>query len=326
MTHTILVTGGAGFIGSTACKALAKEGFTPIVLDNLSTGYKEFIKWGPHIDADMANEEAVREIFSRFNPSAILHFAAFINVGESVLNPAKYYENNVAKSALFLSHVQKINPIPIVFSSTAAVFGEPLTPLIDEHHPKSPINPYGLGKLYVEHMLADFEKAYGQRHVIFRYFNAAGSEPDLEVGEAHIPETHLIPLAIRAVNGGPPLKLFGDDYDTPDGTCIRDYIHVSDLADAHVMAVKYLLDGGKSASFNLGNGLGFSVKEVVEAVSRCAGKPVPFEKVGRREGDPARLVADASLVKQVLEWQPRYPDLDTIVNHAYKWAMLKHRS
>jgi UDP-glucose 4-epimerase len=237
-----------------------------------------------------------------------------------VVKPAKYYQSNVAKTLTLFEAMQDHGVGPLIFSSTAAVFGEPVRSPIDENHPRQPINPYGMSKHMVEAMLGDFDRAYGLRSVALRYFNAAGADPEARIGERHDPETHLIPLALQAVLGRrPALKVFGRDYDTPDGTCIRDYIHVDDLAEAHLLALEYLWNGGASTAFNLGNGAGFSVQEVLDAVGRVAGKPVPAEDAPRREGDPARLVADASLAKATLGWRPRYADLETIVRHAWQW-------
>ncbi len=324
-SHYVLVTGGAGFIGSTTCKALKKAGFIPVVLDNLSTGYGDFVKWGPFIKADVSDKDALDYCFSTYSPVAVLHFASFINVGESVFNPDKYFENNLMKTFQFLSHLKQY-AVPVVFSSTAAVYGEPETDVLKETHPKNPLNPYGKSKFFIEHILDDFEKAYGMRSVIFRYFNAAGSDPVGEVGESHQPETHLIPLALQAAMvPEKPLHIFGNDYPTPDGTCVRDYVHVTDLADAHVRAVSYLLGNNPSLRVNLGNGQGFSVKQVVDTVSAVLNTPVPVVYAPRRDGDPAKLVADSLLARQVLGWEPQYPDLETIVDHAWKWALLKQK-
>jgi len=314
----VLVAGGAGYIGSHVCKALHKKGFTPVVIDNFGHGYSEFVKWGPTVEADIWDEESIAQLIDQFSPVAVLHFAAFIDVSESVSDPKKYYQNNLAGTLAFLNLLVEKGIKRVVFSSTAAVYGEPVEVPIKESHRLVPISPYGKGKFFVEQILADFERAYGMSSVVFRYFNAAGADADGELGEDHVPETHLIPLVLDAACGRKPsITVFGTDYDTPDGTCIRDYIHVSDLADAHVLALEYLLKGGESKIYNLGNGHGYSVKDVIDVVEDVTGKKVPIVEGARREGDPGILVADSGLVRKELGWQPKYSSLSDIVGHAY---------
>lgn len=317
---TLLVVGGCGYIGSHMVKCLLDAGHRVVVLDNLSTGFRDSLLGGQLVLGDCGDRMALDALFSGRRFDGVLHFASYIQVGESVAQPARYYRNNVANTLTLLDAMKEHGVGPLIFSSTAAVFGEPVRMPIDEAHPRQPINPYGKSKYMVEEMLADFDRACGLRSVALRYFNAAGGDPQARIGERHEPETHLIPLALQAVSGRrPALKVFGRDYDTPDGTCIRDYIHVDDLADAHLLALEYLWRGGRSGAFNLGNGAGFSVQEVLDAVARVTGKPVPAQDAPRREGDPARLVADASLAKSTLGWAPRHAGLETIVRHAWQW-------
>lgn len=319
-TKTLLVIGGCGYIGSHMAKCLLNAGHQVLVLDDLSAGFSDSLLGGDLVVGDCGDRALLDELFSSEKLDGVLHFASLIQVGESVVNPAKYYQSNVAKTLTLLEAMKDHGVGPLIFSSTAAVFGEPVRIPIDEAHPRQPINPYGMSKHMVEAMLRDFDRAYGLRSVALRYFNAAGADPEARIGERHEPETHLIPLALQAVlERRPALKVFGRDYDTPDGTCIRDYIHVDDLADAHLLALEYLWNGGQSTAFNLGNGAGFSVQEVLDTVARVTGRPVPAEDAPRREGDPARLVADACMAKSTLGWKPRYADLETIVRHAWQW-------
>ncbi|MBU1003363.1 MAG: UDP-glucose 4-epimerase GalE [Proteobacteria bacterium] len=316
----VLVTGGAGYIGSHTCKALARAGFAPVAVDNLVHGHEWAVKWGPLERGDIGDRVFLDDVFARHRPVAVLHFAAFIAVGESVADPQKYYANNVAGTLNLLGAMRAAECSRIVFSSTAAVYGEPLQVPIAEDHPLAPVNPYGRSKLMIEQMLRDFDQAYGTGSICLRYFNAAGADPDGELGEDHDPETHLIPLAVEAALGfRPPLKIFGDDYDTPDGTAVRDYIHVTDLADAHVLAVNRLLDSARTEAFNLGTGKGNSVREIVDAIQRASGREVPYDIAPRREGDAARLVASAEGAGTTLGWRPRYTDIETIVNTAWNW-------
>ena len=316
----ILVTGGAGFIGSHACKALAHAGYNPIAYDNLSRGNAWAVKWGPLVEGEISDISRVKKVLETYKPLALMHFAAYAYVGESVEDPLKYYENNVAGTATLLRAVLGSRIVPVVFSSTCASYGIPNEVPISENHPQRPINPYGCSKLFVEQILRDLEHAYGLQSVALRYFNAAGADPDGEIGEAHDPETHLIPLVIQAAKDSRPVRIFGADYDTPDGTCIRDYIHVADIADAHVLALKYLLGGGRSRALNLSNARGYSVKEVIATVERVSGRAVPFEVRPRRAGDPAILIGDSRRARSVLGWVPVRSELDIQIRHAWNWA------
>ncbi|GAB4176914.1 MAG: UDP-glucose 4-epimerase GalE [Rhodocyclaceae bacterium] len=316
----LLVVGGAGYIGSHMVKLASRAGHEVVSLDNFSTGHRDALLAGGLIEADLADRAALDAAFAGADFDAVMHFASFIQVGESVRDPAKYYRNNVANTLNLLEAMAAHGVKRFVFSSSAAVFGEPLRVPIDEAHPLQPINPYGRSKRMVEEMLADFERAFGLRSVALRYFNAAGADPEEELGERHEPETHLIPLVLRAASGrSPAVSVFGRDYDTPDGTCIRDYVHVSDLCEAHLLALDFLAAESASAAFNLGNGNGFSVGEVIEAARRVTGRTIPVLDAPRREGDPARLVADSSRARSRLGWRPRYGALDTLVAHAWAW-------
>ena len=317
---TILVTGGAGYVGAHACKALAARGYRPVVYDNLVHGNAESVKWGPLEIGDIADRARLDAVIERHRPVAVMHFAAFTYVGESVADPGKYYRNNVAGTLSLLEAMRDHDIDRLVFSSTAATYGTPVSVPIVEDAPKAPINPYGQSKWTAEQMIADFGAAHGLRSAALRYFNAAGADPDGEIGECHDPESHLIPLAMQAVTGdGPPLTLYGDDYPTPDGTCIRDYIHVTDLADAHVRALEWL-DGISGAhAFKLGTGHGASVRQMLAAIERVAGKPVPHSIGPRRMGDPAELVSDPAKGNRELGWAPAMSDLDTIVATAWAW-------
>jgi len=317
---SILVTGGAGYIGSHTAKALARAGFVPVTVDNLVHGHRWAVQWGPLEEGDISDAAFMDGVFSRHKPVAVMHFAAFIAVGESVADPEKYYANNVAGTLSLLAAMRRGGCGRIVFSSTAAVYGEPLAVPIAEDHPLAPVNPYGRSKLMIEQILRDFDAAYGTGSLCLRYFNAAGADPDGEIGEDHDPETHLIPLAVGAALGTrPPLSIFGDDYDTPDGTALRDYIHVTDLAEAHVLGVRRLLAGARSEAFNLGTGTGNSVREIVDAVARVSGREVPHRFGPRRAGDAARLVASSSAAMRALGWKPSYTDIETIVRTAWNW-------
>jgi UDP-glucose-4-epimerase GalE len=315
----VLVTGGAGYIGSHACKVLAAKGFEPVVYDNLSRGNRWAVKWGPFEQGDIADSKRLREVLSRYRPGAVMHFAAYAYVGESVQDPLLYYRNNVCATSSLIGTVIEFGPIPFVFSSTCATYGIPDKSPISEDHPQRPINPYGFSKLVVERMLADTEAAHGLRSVSLRYFNAAGGDPDGAIGESHEPETHLIPSVLAAARDGTSVQLFGNDYETPDGTCIRDYIHVVDIADAHVRALNYLAAGGESRAFNLANARGYSVKEVIAAAERLCRRPVQLKLAPRRLGDPAVLVGDATRARTVLGWQPTRSDLDLQMKDAWSW-------
>ena len=316
----ILVTGGAGYVGAHACKALAARGYTPIVYDNLSLGHQAAVRWGPLEIGDMSDRPRLDAVIMRHRPAAVMHFAAFSCVGEAVADPGKYYRNNVAGTLSLLEAMRDHGIHGLVFSSTAAIYGAPDHSPIPEDALKVPINPYGQSKWTAERMIADFAAAHGLSSAILRYFNAAGADPDGEIGECHQPETHLIPLALDAVSGGgPPLTVFGDDYATPDGTCIRDYVHVSDLADAHVLALDQILAGRVSIILNLGLGHGFSVREVIATIERVTGRSVPHVVGPRRLGEPPVLVARVDKAFELLEWKPRHTDLEAIVRTAWAW-------
>jgi UDP-glucose-4-epimerase GalE len=318
-SRAVLVTGGAGYIGSHAAKALRQAGYTVVVYDNLAAGHRAAARFGEFVQGDITDVDAVRGALRRFEVFAVMHFAAFLDVGESVRAPARYYQNNVGGALSVLDAMVAESVKFFVFSSTCATYGEPVETPITENHPQRPINSYGETKLAVERALPHFERAYGLRWVALRYFNASGADPDGEIGEDHSPEIHLIPRAIDAAVGGPGLQVFGDDYPTPDGTCLRDYVHVSDLADAHVKALETIVETGKSGAYNLGTGKPHSVKEVIEAVERATGRRVPWTLGPRRPGDPAVLYAAPQKAQSELHWTPRYVDLNTIVGSAWKW-------
>ena len=316
----ILVVGGAGYIGSHMVKLLLAQGREVCTLDNLSTGFRDAVLGGEFHQIDLADASAVDSLLASHRFDAVMHFASSIVVGESVKDPAKYYRNNVVNTLNLLEAMVRHKVGRFIFSSTAAIFGEPQRVPIDEDHPKQPVNPYGASKWMIERVLADFGHAYGLKSVCLRYFNACGADPEGRIGERHDPETHLIPLLLQVASGRRPnISVFGRDYPTPDGTCIRDYIHIEDLCTAHLLAVDHLVAGGDSRAFNLGNGTGFSVQEVLETVRRVTGHPIPVNDGPRREGDPARLVADSGRVRQAFGWTPRYADLDLIVRHAWAW-------
>lgn len=315
----VLVVGGAGYIGSHMVAMLADSGVSVVTLDNLSSGFRDAVIGGEFVEGDLADRDLLSSLLAT-GFDAVMHFASYIQVGESMVQPAKYYRNNYLNTLNLLDAMLRHGPSCFIFSSTAAVFGEPDRVPIDESHPTRPINPYGRSKRMVEETLADFDAAYGLRSACLRYFNAAGADPAGRLGERHEPETHLVPLVLQAASGRrESVKVFGRDYDTPDGTCIRDYIHVADLCRAHVLALDRLSAGSESLRLNLGNGQGFSVQEVLDAAARVSGKTIKVEHAPRRAGDPARLVADARLARSVLGWQPQYPDLSSIVEHAWAW-------
>ena len=320
---TILVTGGAGYIGSHICKKLYKNGYNPVTFDNLVYGHKEAVKWGDLFIGDLLNENSLFEAFYKYKPAAVIHFAAYAYVGESVKNPSKYYRNNFTGSLNLLEAMKITGVKNIVFSSTCATYGIPKTIPIEENNAQNPINPYGKTKLFIEQMLKDYDNAYGIHNIALRYFNASGADPDCETGENHFPETHLIPLALDAVSGkNNNFTIFGNDYDTPDGTCIRDYIHVDDLADAHILALEHLLNGFSSDYFNLGTGKGYSVNEIIDSIKRITGKELPFKIGIRRDGDPPILISNYEKAKNVLKWDPKYKDIDTIIQTAWNWHKL----
>jgi len=317
---SILIVGGAGYIGSHTAKLVAASGHRPVVFDNLVYGHRAAVKWGPFVEGDLADPGAIRQALSEHAVEAVIHFAAYAYVGESMTDPGKYFRNNVAGTINLLDAMVAVGVRDLVFSSTCATYGEPREVPISESHPQDPVNAYGETKLAVERMLRWYGQAHGLRYAALRYFNAAGADPDGDVGEDHSPETHLIPLAIEAALGrGNPLSIFGTDYPTPDGTAVRDYIHVLDLGEAHLLALAALGKGTNSLHLNLGTGRGSSVREVITSVEKATGRAVPVREVGRRAGDPPVLVADARQAGERLGWKPRYPDLDTIVAHAVRW-------
>lgn len=316
----ILVCGGAGYIGSHINKQLYKEGYETIVFDNLIYGHKEAVKWGKLVVGDLKNVDEIEAVFKNNQIDAVFHFAAYAYVGESVDHPEKYYYNNVVNTLNLLHVMMKYGCNKIIFSSTCATYGEPEKVPITEDMPQNPINPYGATKLMVERIFQDYHKAYGLQYVVLRYFNAAGADPDGEIGESHNPETHIIPLVLDAASGKrPDIKVFGADYDTPDGSCIRDYIHVYDLATAHLLALHHLEAGKESQFFNLGNEKGTSVLEVVDSVKRVTRRNLKVTLTDRRPGDPAKLVGSSQKAQEVLGWKPIYGDIDAIVGHAWKW-------
>lgn len=301
-------------------KRLGKLGCEVTTLDNLTSGHRDAVLAGEFVVGDIADRPILHELFRRKHFDGVMHFASFIQVGESVHNPVKYYQNNVANTLNLLHTAQIFGVNKFIFSSSAAIFGEPQYIPIDEQHPQYPIAPYGRTKVMVEQILADFSKAYGIKSVCLRYFNAAGADPEGELGERHHPETHLIPLVLQAASGRrASIGVFGRDHGTPDGTCIRDYVHISDLCEAHWLALQSLMNGGENQTYNLGNGNGFSVQQVIDIARQVTGKDIKVVDEPRRAGDPARLVADARLARQYLGWQPQYPDLATIVDHAWQW-------
>lgn len=316
----ILVTGGAGYVGSHCCKAFAKAGWDVTVFDNLSRGFKRFVKWGDFIEGDVLDKSALVEAMNTVKPDAIAHFAAFAYVGESVGSPDIYYENNTVGSLNILEAMRETGVNKMLFSSTCATYGVPETMPISEETPQSPINPYGWSKLFVEKMMWDYSKAYDLKCVALRYFNAAGADLEGEIGEAHDPEPHVIPLAIRgALSDDYTFTILGDDFDTRDGSCVRDFIHVEDLADAHKRALSYLLEGGESDVFNLGTGNGTTVKEIADAVERATSKAFERNIGPRRPGDPPVMIADAAKAKRILGWEPKHSDVDTIIQSAVNW-------
>ncbi len=320
MKKTILVVGGAGYIGSHMVKMLLRSGYSVVTLDNLSGGYRDAVTGGDFVLGDLANSAMLNSLFDQYSFQGVMHFASFIQVGESVRDPGKYYQNNVACTLNLLDAMITHHVPAFIFSSSAAIFGEPRYLPIDEQHPKQPMNPYGLSKWMIEQILSDYDRAYQLKSTCLRYFNAAGADPEGQLGERHHPETHLIPLVLQTAQGQRPhITIFGEDYDTPDGTCIRDYIHINDLCQAHLLALEQLLSGSNSAVYNLGNGTGFSVRQVINLAQTVTGKKVPVVMGERRLGDPARLVADAKQAMIQLHWQPQYPDLATIITHAWQW-------
>jgi len=317
----ILVIGGAGYIGSHMVKRLGQLGCQVTTLDDLSSGHRDAVLNGEFVLGSIADEALLNRLLRR-GFDAVMHFASFIQVAESVQQPAKYYHNNVVNTLKLLDAMRVHGVQRFIFSSTAATFGEPEYTPIDERHPQKPINPYGRSKRMIEEVLADYDTAYAMKSVCLRYFNAAGADPEGKLGERHEPETHLIPLVLQAASGRRPhISLFGRDYDTPDGTCIRDYVHIADLCEAHWLALQSLMNGAGSQAYNLGNGNGFSVQEVIDTAEQVTGRKIPVVNATRREGDPARLVADSTLARKQLGWMPQYGQLRTIIEHAWKWEI-----
>lgn len=317
--QTVLVTGGAGYVGSHTCLRLAQEGFRPVAFDDLSNGHAEHVQWGPLEIGDIRDGARLDAVFAAHKPVAVLHFAASIEVGESVRDPGKFFENNVGGTLSLIQAARRAGVEAMVFSSTCATFGNPVRLPMAEDHPQAPLNPYGRSKLMVEQALADYARYVGFRSVALRYFNAAGADPDGRIGEWHEPETHAIPLAIDVALGRRDhFTIFGGDYDTRDGAAVRDYVHVLDLADAHILALRRLLAGGATASFNLGTGHGTTVRELIEGVKRVSGRPLPVVEAPRREGDAPVLVADNALARRELGWSPTR-DLDAILSSAWRW-------
>ena len=325
---TILVTGGAGYIGSHSVLALQQAGYEVLILDNLVYGHQDLVEkvlGTKLIVGDTGDRSLLRQIFADYKIDAVMHFAAYAYVGESVNNPAKYYRNNFVGTLTLLEAMLEAEVNNFVFSSTCATYGVPESVPIEEQQPQNPINPYGASKLMVERTLQDFDRAYDFRSVCLRYFNAAGADPQGRLGEDHNPETHLIPLVLQTASGDrESISIFGTDYDTPDGSCIRDYIHVADLAQAHILALKYLLADGKTDVFNLGNGSGFSVKQVIETARQVTGKEITAQECDRRPGDPAILVGSGKKARDVFGWKPQYSDLNDIINHAWQWHQKRH--
>lgn len=316
----ILVVGGAGYIGSHMVKMLLAEGHEVVTFDNLSSGHRDAVLGGEFVLGDLADQAAIDTAFTQHQPEAVMHFASFIQVGESVRKPDMYYRNNFSNTLNLLDAMVAHGVKHFIFSSTAAVFGEPDYVPIDEAHPNRPVNPYGRSKWMVEQVLADYDHAFGLKSVCLRYFNAAGADPEGLLGERHDPETHLIPLILQAASGRRAnIQVFGRDYDTPDGTCVRDYIHIVDLCSAHARALQHLVNGGESQRYNLGNGAGFSVQQVIDTVEHVTGHKVIVIDAPRRAGDPARLVADASRARHELGWKPEFAELESIVAHAWAW-------
>ncbi len=316
----IVLTGAAGYIGSHTAKYLAKLGFQPVAMDDLRTGHREAVRWGPLAECDIGDTQAVRQVLEEHRPQAVIHFAASTYVGESIEQPSEYFQNNVVSTLNLLDSMRSAGVNTIVFSSSCAIYGQPQNLPLTESTPARPLNPYGESKLFIERALEWYGRAYGLRWVALRFFNAAGADPDGELGETHDRETHLIPLAILAALGkAPPLSIFGGDYPTPDGSAVRDYVHVTDLASAHHLALLHLLAGGESGAFNLGTGSGYSVFEIVNAVEAATGRSVPANVAPRRSGDPAVLIADGARAKEVLGWTPKHSGIDEIMRSACAW-------
>lgn len=316
----ILVTGGAGYIGSYACKVLSKAGYKPVVYDNLVKGHKWAVKWGPLEKGDLSDKARLDYVIKQYHPESVMHFAAYAYVGESMQNPGKYFQNNVSGTLILLEAMRNNNINKIIFSSSCTVYGIPEATPIREDHKQCHISPYGASKLMVEDILKYYDMAHGIRSISFRYFNAAGADPDCEIGEDHNPETHLIPLVLDVALGRRSnIEIFGTDYETPDGTCIRDYIHIADIVDAHLLGLEHLKEGCTTKYYNLGNGQGYSVREIIDTVSRITNTKIPFVSSKRRSGDPPVLVGDGHLAMGELDWKPRFSELETQIAHAWNW-------
>jgi UDP-glucose 4-epimerase len=321
----VLVTGGAGYIGSHACKALRAAGYTPVTFDNLDTGWKDAVKFGPFEEGDLMDRARLDEVFAKHKPAAVMHFAALSQVGESMSDPGRYWRNNVFGSLNLIEAAADAGCKSFVFSSTCATYGDQDGVTLDENSEQHPINAYGASKRAIEDILENFEASHGLRHVIFRYFNVAGADPDGEVGEFHNPETHLIPLMLQAIDGQrPALTIFGTDYDTPDGTCIRDYVHVCDLVDAHILGLKWLEDDKGSRVFNLGTGTGFSVREVIDQSCAVTNREVPYQEGERRAGDCTKLVSGSTRAEEELGWQPKRSTMKDMIADAWRWHQSGH--
>jgi UDP-glucose 4-epimerase len=321
----VLVTGGAGYIGSHACKALRTAGYIPVTFDNLETGWRAAVKFGPFVQGDLMDPASIAAVFTDYKPVAVMHFAALSQVGESMNDPARYWRNNLVGSLNLIEAAVAAGCLNFVFSSTCATYGDQDNVVLDENSAQYPMNAYGASKRAIEDVLVAFQNAYGLRHVIFRYFNVAGADPEAEVGELHQPETHLIPLMLDAISGKrAALTVFGTDYDTPDGTCIRDYVHVCDLVDAHVLGLKWLQDGKKSRVFNLGTGSGFSVREVIDQSRLVTNRPVPYVDGDRRLGDCTKLVSGSVRAEVELGWKPTRSTLDMMITDAWRWHQTGH--
>jgi UDP-glucose-4-epimerase GalE len=316
---SILVTGGAGYIGSHTCKALAQAGFTPIVLDNFSTGHGWAVRWGDVITGDLADQELLVNVLKKYDIQAVVHFAASIEAGESMRRPEKYFRNNLVNTLNLLEAMVQTGVDTLIFSSTCAIYGNPQWLPLTENHPQNPVNPYGETKRAMEQALHWFSQAHGLQYAALRYFNAAGADLEGELGECHDPETHLIPRVLFSLLGGEPVQIFGTDYDTHDGTAVRDFIHVTDLAHAHVQALHRVQKTRNNLAVNLGTGRGYSVRDVITTVERVTGQSVPLTTAPRRLGDAPMLVADVTFAQQVLDWHPQHSDLDTIIQTAWKW-------
>jgi UDP-glucose 4-epimerase len=316
----VLITGGAGYVGAHVNKCLSERGYRTVVLDNLQRGHRDLVRWGEFIEGRVGDKGLLKKIFQRYSITSVIHLAAFAYVGESVEKPGKYWKNNFSESLSLLDQCVMFGVKRLILSSTCSIYGQPATALIDEDHRQAPINPYGRTKLALEWAIEDITSASDLTYCSLRYFNAAGADPNGEIGERHSPETHLIPLALRAAfNNGGEIEVYGGDYDTPDGTCIRDYVHVCDLADAHARALKYLEDSGQNEKWNLGLGSGFSVNDVLESVERVSGQSIKRIVKPRRAGDPPLLVSDPSRARQMLGWNPKFLDLDSIIDTAWSW-------